>query len=383
MRIALFTEVFLPKWDGVVNTLSHLLEHLERRGHQSVLFAPEGGPDQYAGTPIVGFPGYPFPLYPELKMVVPPYLNVHEQLEAFQPDLIHLINPVLLGISGQRYAHKVGIPVIASFHTDLGGFAEKWGLGMFSEPIWGYLRWIHNQADLNVCPSHATAEVLVGQGFENVQVWPRGVDTVQYRPEHRDPAWRERLGVDGPDAPLLLYVGRLSVEKRIKWIRPVLDLLPEARLAIVGDGPERLELEEYFAGTPTTFPGFLRGRDLAQVYASADLFVFPAANETLGNVVLEAMASGLPVVAAGSGGPLDLVSDGETGILFDPDDPQALVEATVRLLHDRALARRYGAAGRLHAEARTWAATLDTLLDYYAALIQEHAVPQIAWLNSA
>jgi glycosyltransferase involved in cell wall biosynthesis len=383
VRIALFTEVFLPKWDGVVNTLSHLLEHLESRGHQSILFAPEGGPDHYAGTPIISFPGYPFPLYPELKMVVPPYLNVHEQLEAFRPDLIHLVNPVLLGISGQRYARKVGIPVVASFHTDLGGFAEKWGLGMFSEPIWGYLRWIHNQADLNVCPSHATADELVGQGFENVRVWPRGVDTVQYHPEYRNPAWRERLGVDRPDAPLLLYVGRLSVEKRIKWIRPVLDLMPEVRLAIVGDGPERPELEEYFAGTPTTFPGFLRGHDLAQAYASADLFVFPGANETLGNVVLEAMASGLPVVAAGSGGPLDLVSDGETGILFDPNDPQALVDAAVGLLKDQALARRYGATGRLHAEARTWETTLDTLLGDYAELIQVHAAPQIAWLNSA
>jgi glycosyltransferase involved in cell wall biosynthesis len=141
-------------------------------------------------------------------------------------------------------------------------------------------------------------------------------------------------------------------------------------------------LEELFSGTPTVFPGFLRGHDLAQAYASADLFVFPAANETLGNVVLEAMASGLPVVAAGSGGPLDLVSDGETGILFDPDDPQALVDATVHLLQDRALARQFGAAGRLSAEARTWEATLDTLLDYYDMLINEPAVPQIAWLDS-
>jgi glycosyltransferase involved in cell wall biosynthesis len=248
------------------------------------------------------------------------------------------VNPVLLGISGQRYARNVGIPVIASFHTDLSGFAEKWGLGMFSEPIWGYLRWIHNQADLNVCPSHATADELTRQGFENVRVWPRGVDTEQYHPEHRSQEWRERLSSGQPDAPLLLYVGRLSVEKRIKWIRPVLDLLPEARLAIIGDGPERAELEEYFAGTPTVFPGFLRGHDLAQAYASADLFVFPAANETLGNVVLEAMASELPVVAAGSGGPLDLVADGETGILFDSEDPPALVEAVARLVEDRALA---------------------------------------------
>jgi glycosyltransferase involved in cell wall biosynthesis len=377
VRIALFTEVFLPKWDGVVNTLSHLLEHLERRGHRSILFSPEGGPDHYAGTPIVGFPGYPFPLYPELKMVVPPYLDVMEQLESFQPDLVHLVNPVLLGISGQRYARNVGIPVIASFHTDLSGFAEKWGLGMFSEPIWGYLRWIHNQADLNVCPSHATADELTRQGFENVRVWPRGVDTEQYHPEHRSQEWRERLSSGQPDAPLLLYVGRLSVEKRIKWIRPVLDLLPEARLAIIGDGPERAELEEYFAGTPTVFPGFLRGHDLAQAYASADLFVFPAANETLGNVVLEAMASGLPVVAAGSGGPLDLVADGETGILFDSEDPPALVEAVARLVEDRALAAQYGAAGRAHAEARTWETTLDNLLGQYTALIEKSAVPQM------
>jgi glycosyltransferase involved in cell wall biosynthesis len=302
MRIALFTETFLPKIDGIVRTLCRLLEHLSHRGHTALLFAPEGGPACYAGTSIVGLPGYTFPLYPELKLV-PPTTDVKRHLEVFQPEVVHIVNPVSLGLAGLRQARRLGVPVIASYHTDLPGFTQLWGLGALRGPSWTFLRWIHNQADLNLCLSYATRSDLEAHGFQRVKVWSRGVDTGQFHPGHRSAEWRGRLSGGHPDAPLLLFVSRLSPEKRVEWLHPVLNALPGARLAIVGDGPLRPALERTFADTPTVFTGYLHGRDLASAYAAADIFVFPAANETFGNVVLEAMASGLPVVAARAGGP--------------------------------------------------------------------------------
>ena len=170
MRVALFTEVFLPKTDGVVNTLCRLLEHLARRGHQAILFAPAGSPTRYAGTPVIGLPAIPFPVYPELRLV-PPVVDVRDHLVAFDPDLIHVFNPVSLGLAGLRHAQEMGIPAAASYQTDLPGFIARWGLGALSEPIWEFLRWVHDQADLNFCPSHFTRQELERRGFRNLRVW--------------------------------------------------------------------------------------------------------------------------------------------------------------------------------------------------------------------
>ena len=367
MRIALFTETFLPRIDGVVNTLCHLLDHLALRGHASLLFAPQGGPARYADTPVVGVPALPFALYPELKLASP-FADVHAYLGAFRPDLVHLVNPVALGLAGLRAAQQLGIPTVASYQTDIPGFAHRWGLGMFCDVTRRYLRWLHNQADLNLAPSRVTQADLEMHGFARVKVWKRGVDTLRFHPARRSAEWQQRLGGGAPDAPILLYAGRLSPEKRIEWLRPVLGALPQARLAIVGDGPSRPFLEQVFAGAAAVFTGYLRGDDLANAYAAADVFVFPAANETVGNVVLEAMASGLPVVAPRSGGLLDHVVDGENGLLFDPEYRAGLVTAAHCLATEAAYARRLGDAGRRHAESCRWADTLDDLLAEYASV---------------
>lgn len=372
MRIAFFAETFLPKWDGVAHTMCRLLDHLAARGHASMMFAPEGAPPRYADTPIVGLPAFAFPLYPDLRMAVPT-ANVAEHLAAFRPDLVHLVNPALLGWVGLRHARALGVPVIASYHTDIPGYAERYGLGMLREPLWAYFRWIHNQADLNLCPSRFTYEELRGRGFQRLAIWGRGVDTARFSPRHRRETWRLRLSGGRPEAPLLLYVGRLAAEKRVEWLRALLYELPGVRLAIVGDGPLRARLEAQFADTPTVFAGYLRGEDLAQAYASADLFVFPSANETLGNVVLEAMASGLPVVAPRAGGVLDHVVDGENGLLFDKDDVYAMVAAVRVLVVNPPRVGQMAAAARRHAERQSWQAVLDGLLAHYEVLARPTA----------
>jgi glycosyltransferase involved in cell wall biosynthesis len=181
--------------------------------------------------------------------------------------------------------------------------------------------------------------------------------------------WRNRLSSGKADAPLLLYVGRLSPEKRVHWLQPIMTALPEVHLAIIGDGPQRPALERIFAGTRAVFAGYLRGDDLACAYAAADIFVFPAANETLGNVVLEAMASGLPVVAPHSGGLLDHVTHGKTGLLFPPDETEGLASAVKQLVSNPAWARALGEAGRAHVEGQSWEAVFDNLLADYEGVI--------------
>lgn len=369
MRIAIFTETFLPKWDGVTNTLCYLLEHLAAADHSSLMFAPRGGPAVYAQTPIVGLPGFTFPLYPSLKLAFP-WANVHRQLAAFRPDLIHLVNPAILGLAGLRHAYRLNTPIVASYHTDIPGYAQQYRLPFLRDPLWAYFRWLHNQADLNLCPSPFTQKQLMAQGFQRVRIWGRGVDTERFNPCRRSEEWRQRLCGGQTELPLLLYAGRLAAEKRIDWLRHVLDAVPNVRLALVGDGPARPELEALFAGTPTVLAGYLKGHDLACAYAAADLFVFPSANETFGNVVLEAMASGLPVVTVNSGGPVDHIADGENGFLCDADRVDDMIARVQRLVSSPALTQQLGLNARRWAETQTWSRILDGLLADYAQTIQ-------------
>jgi glycosyltransferase involved in cell wall biosynthesis len=343
------------------------LEHLAQRGHTSLLFAPKGAPPGYAKTKIVRVPGIPSLFYPDLKLSIP-FVNVRPRLAAFKPDVVHLVNPVFLGPAALRAARGIGVPVLASYQTDLSGFFQRWGFGALGRIIGRYLRWLHNQMDLNVAPSRFTRDQLVAKGYQRVKVWDRGVDTVSFHPDRYSLRWRRRLTKDEPAKPLMLYVGRLSLEKRVDWLRPVIDSLPRARLAIVGDGPARPALENLFENTPTVFTGFLHGDELCNAYAAADVFVFAGANETLGNVVLEAMASGLPVVAPRSGGLVDHVQSEKNGLLFDAEDQDALVKCVQRLVRDPVTANRLGHAGRGYVEDRDWQSTLDSLLDDYASL---------------
>lgn len=372
MRVAIFAETFLPKWDGVANTLCHLLEYLAQREVPSFMFAPEGAASRYADTPIVGLPSFAFPFYRDLKLV-PPLVNVEQALAAFQPDVVHLVNPAFLGLVGLRHARTLGVPVVASYHTDLPGYAEAYGVGLLRDTLWAYFRWLHNQADLNLCPSDFTRRQLASQGFERLGVWSHGVDTDLFNPCHFDPEWRHRLTGGHPSQPLLLYVGRLAPEKRVDLLRPIFKALPDARLAIVGDGPLRSELEAHFAGTDTVFTGFLTGKALSSAYASADLFVFPSASETFGNVILEAMASGLPTVAAAAGGPVDLVAHDVNGLLFPAEDIDALVTCVQRCVLHPGYRHRLRQAALTFARSQSWEIVLDKLLEDYANVVENRA----------
>ncbi len=369
MRIALFTETFLPKVDGIVTRLRHTVDHLQRMGNQVLVVAPEGGITEHKGAQVYGVSGFPLPLYPELKLALP-RPAIGEALERFRPDLIHVVNPAVLGLAGLYYAKTLNLPLLASYHTHLPEYLQHYGLGMLEGLLWELLKAGHNQARINLCTSTAMMDALSSHGIERVALWQRGVDTEMFQPHLASREMRSRLSQGHPDAPLLLYVGRLSAEKEIEQIKPVLESIPQARLALVGDGPHRQNLEKHFAGTPTHFVGYLQGLELGSAFASADAFVFPSRTETLGLVLLEAMAAGCPVVAARSGGIPDIVEDGVNGFLFDPTVENGAIAATQRLFanpEERETLRRNA---RREAERWGWAAATRQLEDYYASIVR-------------
>ena len=263
----------------------------------------------------------------------------------------------------------MNIPLVASYHTHLPQYLQHYGLGALEGLLWELLKAAHNKARLNLCTSSVMVKELVAHGIERVDLWQRGVDTEMFQPHLASAQMRSRLSQGNPKAPLLLYVGRVSAEKQIDRIKPVLEAVPEARLAIVGDGPSREALETHFADTKTNFVGYLQGLELASAFASADAFVFPSRTETLGLVLLEAMAAGCPVVAARSGGIPDIVTDGVNGYLFEPDDPDGAINATKSLLSATKIREKLRQNARSEAEQWGWAAATRQLQEYYRSVV--------------
>lgn len=368
MRIALFTETFLPKVDGIVTRLCQTITHLQQLGHQVLVVAPEGGITTYNGAEVYGVSGLPLPMYPELKLALP-RPAIGSALEQFKPDLIHIVNPAVLGMAGLFYAKLWKIPLVASYHTHLPHYLKYYGFSMFEGLMWELIKLTHNQAQLNLCTSNAMVQELGEHGVERLALWQRGVDIEQFNPGLTSSEMRSHLTQGHPDSPLLLYVGRLSPEKEIEAIKPILESIPDARLALVGDGPHREALEQYFADTPTFFAGYMSGKTLASAFASADAFMFPSKTETLGLVLLEAMAAGCPVVAAGTGGITDIVDDGINGYLFDPRDKNGAIAATQRLFSNAIERERVRTEARLEAERWGWKAATQQLEAYYLGVL--------------
>ena len=378
MRVAIITENFLPKLDGVTRTLARLLEYLQGHGHQVLLLGPESGMEEYAGAEIVGTAGVPFPFYPELKFNFfrPLFLR---RLSEFQPDIVHLVDPVILGAAGLAAARMLGKPLISSYHTNLAAYCGHFGFTLLAQPMWSYNRFIHNQCALTFCPSPSTASMLGTQGFQRVRIWPRGVDISSFRPEQRD-ASKRASWLDGSEKVVLLYAGRVSWEKNLRLLIKAYQEMDHTNchLVIVGDGPALREIKQELDGLPVTFTGYLQGEELASTYASADLFAFPSKTETFGQVVLEAMASGLPVVGLQAEGVCDIVEDGKTGFLLDteriPEQEQtaAYRDLLARLVNQHTLRQNMGEAALQAATQRTWDEAMKSLfLGYEEVLLQE------------
>ncbi|MDQ3862928.1 MAG: glycosyltransferase family 1 protein [Actinomycetota bacterium] len=370
MRIAFFTETFLPATDGVVTRLKHTIEELLKMGDEMLVIAPKygEGPGSYEGVPIHRVSSVPFPPYPQIKLA-PINPGVGAALRRFGPDLIHAVNPFILGSGAPFYSRRLNVPLVASYHTNVAAYARFYGLALFHRATRWHTRRLHNKAAINLCTSKATLRYLADEGVERLRLWPQGVDARRFHPDKFSKNLRVRLTNGHPADRLLLYVGRLGNEKNIGKLKVVLSEVPGVRLALVGDGPARRDLEQEYANTPTVFTGALQGEELAAAFASADAFLFPSTTETLGIAMIEALASGLPVLAARAGATGEVVSEGETGLLYDSD--AALVAAVRKIVSDDGLRSQMGRNARAAAVRRDWGSSTRTLRQYYEQALGE------------
>ncbi|MHC4878334.1 MAG: glycosyltransferase family 4 protein [Planctomycetota bacterium] len=373
MRIAIIAEVFLPKVDGVVIRTMNLIRHLLERGDEILVLCPHAEGRADSPVPVVEFRSFPFPAYPEYRIGLPDK-QVVTALEEFKPDLLHYLNPFAFGFRCADIIAKSGIelPSVYSFHTLYGEFVKQYPLmNPLSRVLWWLMRDYHNRADRNLTVSAIMQQDLIDRGFERVELWPPAVNCSLFDPGRGTPEMRDRLSGGQPDRPLLITVSRLAPEKNVEFLADVLRRIPDARLAVIGDGPDRASLERRFKGTNTEFFGYMQGEELATAYASSDAFVYASETETMGNVVLEAMASGLGVVAPRAGGIPSLVTHDENGLLYAPRDTNDAVSAVQRVLNDPAFRSGLSQSARRTVEEWGWNRSVERVRQHYVETIEQ------------
>ncbi|WP_240342958.1 MULTISPECIES: glycosyltransferase family 4 protein [Paenibacillus] len=372
MRLALFTDTYVPETNGVAGTLHRLSNHLNRKGIEHLLFTPQSVIEGNDAAPVRSVTNIPFFLYPECRIALPNRASIHRELKTFQPDLLHIATPFNMGLFGLRYALKHQLPHVISYHTHFDRYLEYYKLKSVIPLYWKYIQWFHRACDATLTPSQETLNSLQSKGIQRLKLWSRGIDCSLYSPDKRSSNMRTRYNITAP--LILLYVGRIAPEKDIATLTLAMQQLPEHMQArvhwiIVGDGP-LLPKMRMQSPPNVTFTGYLHGEDLAAMYASADLFVFPSSTETFGNVVLEAMASGLPVLAANGGGVKDLVTHHRSGVLFEPGNADALIREICLWGNHMDQLRTMGLEGRKLAEQRSWDHIFDRLVGDYEEAIE-------------
>jgi phosphatidylinositol alpha 1,6-mannosyltransferase len=367
VRVAIVAESFLPNVNGVSNSVLRILEHLRRTGHEALVVAPDNPPGEpradrlHDGIRVHRVPSRMFPKITSLPLGVPTP-KMTRVLRGFDPDVIHLASPALLGWGGVRAARRLGVPSVAVYQTDVPGFAASYGIGITTRAAWAWFRHLHGLADRTLAPSTATMESLVAHRIPRVHQWARGVDVMRYAPSARDERLRRRWSPDG--RPIVGFVGRLAPEKHAERLAS-LAAAGQVQVVIIGDGVDSKKLQS--AMPAAIFTGALYGEELAAAYASMDVFVHTGEHETFCQVVQEALASGLPVIAPDAGGPRDLVTPCRTGLLLPVNEFEArLPTAVAHLVEER---QRYSSAARRSVLARSWSAICDELLGHYEAVL--------------
>jgi len=364
LHITLITETFPPEINGVANTLGRLCEGLRARGHQVELVRPRQGVDQsrLSDDDLLLCRGWPLPGYPGLQWG---QSSMHKLLRRWtrqRPDVLYIATEGPLGLSALRAARRLGISVVSGFHTNFQQYSNQYGLSLLSRLVTHYLRWFHNRSTLTLVPSASQRLELERRHFERLGMLARGVDSQLFHPAKRDSGLRESWGLENDDIAIM-HVGRLAQEKNLGLLKRCMDAVqasyPQRRLKliIVGDGPQRALLERELPDA--IFCGTQRGEELARHYASGDLFLFPSLTETFGNVVLEAMASGLGVVAYDQAAATQHIRHGYNGVLAMPGDEEAFCDAAIWLLEERETLRRARLNARQHASRQGWPAIIE------------------------
>ncbi|AXK47149.1 glycosyltransferase family 4 protein [Brachybacterium saurashtrense] len=374
MRILFVSESFLPHMNGVTNSVLRVVDHFAAAGDDLGIIAPAWpGAEKHLRTScgrrvrVRRIASAPMPGYAEVRIAATSAAALRRRIDDFQPDVIHLASPMVLGGRAVVAAQKLGIPTVAVYQTDIPGYTARYGMPFLESASWQLLRDVHNRATVNLAPSRATGDQMRAHGIERVDLWRRGVDTSLFSPALRSEALRARYA--RPEERLVVYVGRLAAEKQVEDLKVIHDM-PGVRLLIVGDGPEKEALRRLMPRA--RFAGFRTGTDLAAHLASADLFIHPGELETFGQTIQEAMASGLPVIAPRRGGPVDLVAPSRTGWLYTPGMLDELRGGASDLLFDDAKRRAFGRAAEESVRKRTWPVLAEQLRGFYRQAMREH-----------
>ncbi|KGP92600.1 glycosyl transferase [Pontibacillus chungwhensis BH030062] len=373
MRVAFFTDTFTPQVNGVAKTLQRFVNYLDDQDVEYIVFAPGGDHQTLNMEQIKGFKSVPFYLYPECRLSLPNLSTIRKQLESFQPDLIHIATPFNIGFAGLYYGKKLGIPMVGSYHTNFDRYLEYYDLNILSKWVWKYMRWFHAPFRQTFVPSEETKRDLIQRGFRNISIWSRGVDCQLFHPNYDHRVVREMYHIDEPY--ILTYVGRLAPEKDLDVFLKIADSLPpslkeQVHWLVAGDGPMDSELK---AAAPKnmTFTGYVEGEHLARIYATSTLMVFPSRTETFGNVVLESMAAGTPVIGARAGGVQGIITQDETGKLCTPGHVDEFIEAITDLLCREKVVKEMGVRARLYAKGCSWTSIFEDLLLQYEMAIDD------------
>lgn len=365
---------------GYMNRYRNTIRFLTEAGVEVMVVTPGPGmtlpgvdfsaacdqPADFHGARIVQAFSFGLPWYLSLPLSFGLSPRIYREVKAFKPDIIHCSSPGIMWLAALIYSRLLKAPLVYSYHTHVPEYMPRYAMTLFIPAMWAIIRFFHTAAHLTLVTSGVMARELAAQSAppaKQLDVWKKGVCSDTFHPRFRSDAMRERLSGGNPDAPILLSVGRLGNEKNLKVLKDILAAVPGARLAFVGDGPAREELKAHFAGTPTVFMGMMHGEELSSAYASADIFVMPSETETLGFVVLEAMASGLPVVAVRAGGIPDILTkQGVTGFLYEPANYKQAAAQVAALAASPSLRAQVGAAAREEVSLWDWRAATQHLL---------------------
>ena len=362
LKVAVVTESFLPQVNGVTNSVLRVLESLKQHEHEAIVIAPTSVTEKHLGFPVhtaISFPLLQFP-------VGVPGPWVSRVLDEFQPDLIHVAAPFMLGAQAIAWGERNQVPTVAVYQTDVAGYLERYNVAFAKPAMEKLLLSIHKGATLNLAPTKSSAEYLTSLGLEGVKVWGRGVDLDLFNPsnaQHQD-SKNFRLQ-HAPNGELLIgLVGRLALEKQVSRLAELMGI-PGVRFVVIGDGPERSRLEEQFKGHPVDFVGVMTGLDLARAYAAFDIFVHFGTEETFGQTIQEAQASGLPVVAPNAGGPVELIQHGYSGLLADHIRAGSYREMVLKLAGSSELRKQISKNAVHQVQGRSWSANNAKLFRYY------------------
>jgi len=385
MKVALYAGMFRRDHDGATRTLYRLAESLHHHEIDIGVWSFSQVDNLDLPVSLFHLPSIQLPFFPDYRFSLP-YGRIKRELDAFQPDLIHISVPDLMGLFLLRYGAQKRLPVVASFHTDFPSYLSSFGLQFLQKSLWDWLAWFFNQADIVYAPSRHTANNLEEHGIQGVRIWSRGIDTQIFNPRHRRRELRRNWNADS--RPVILYCGRLVPYKGLDVFQGVYDRFQKTapdsvRFVIAGDGPLREDLQRQMPAA--IFTGFLRGTDLSRAYASADLFLFPSATETFGNVVQEAIASGIPAVVSDQGGPQEIIGESGGGLAAAAGDSDDFYSKCRKLLDQPRLHRQLRRNGLDYTQKRTWEMINGRVIRDYRLLVDHPttASNRSLWLRAS